>query len=399
MIDPKDIISEYSPEEICEGAEAYYAANSDPRLHIQKPFRSFTEAAESLEKLGILLSEMKLGRGMRVLDFGAGTCWISAYLQQMGCHVTSCDPSSTALEIGRKLVEANPFIEHDTAQYLRFNGRTIEAPDGTFDRILCYDTLHHVPNWRDIITEMVRTLKPGGIVGFKEPGYKHSSSTSAQAEMRNDIVLENDIHLDEIVDFASLEGLDFLGWKAVFPRCFDLQEYKVATKRSIFNFGRYFLKKKLFRSFKQCLGDNSIFYFSKGPAIIDSRAGEFLVATIEPVSDRFFLEAEKNSCLEALVTNSGKAVWLNETEDLFGTVMLGIHLYDVSGKKLNFDWARSRLLKSILPGESVTLKVDCPPLPKGNYFVEFDLVSEQVCWFEYARSSNSTPVRVSLVVA
>ena len=38
-----------------------------------------------------------------MLDFGAGSCWASRFLNQMGCRVISLDTSLTALNIGKEL--------------------------------------------------------------------------------------------------------------------------------------------------------------------------------------------------------------------------------------------------------------------------------------------------------
>ncbi len=398
MIDPKDIIAKYSPEEICRGAEAYYAANSDPEIHIQKPFRSFTEASESLEKLGMLLSGLQLGRGMRVLDFGAGTCWISAYLQQLGCRVTACDPSGTALEIGKKRVESNPFIAADSAVYTVFNGRKIDAPDASFDRIVCFDTFHHIPNWEAVLSEFARTLKPGGSIGFKEPGYRHSSAASSQAEMHNHVVLENDIYMDQIAEYAQTVGLDFLHWRTVTTRRFTLSQYHAARRSSFFSVARQLLGRRLFRTLRRGLEDNSIFFLSKGAPALDSRSGESLQAEITPTLAKFSAQGGEPVCLEANIVNRGRAIWLHATEDLIGTVMLGARLYNSNGEPVSLDWARARIPRDIAPGDSVSMELNGPTLPAGSYMVELDMVSEGVNWFAFAPSARGPRVRVELEI-
>ncbi|MFT3739353.1 MAG: class I SAM-dependent methyltransferase [Breznakibacter sp.] len=41
--------------------------------------------------------------------------------------------------------------------------------DGSFDLITCFGTLHHIPNVSFVLSEMVRTLKPRGIILLREP--------------------------------------------------------------------------------------------------------------------------------------------------------------------------------------------------------------------------------------
>ncbi|WP_158563296.1 class I SAM-dependent methyltransferase [Chitinophaga silvatica] len=46
---------------------------------------------------------------------------------------------------------------------------TIDFPDDHFDLIICFDTLHHIPNVKHVLTEMHRCLEPGGFLLLKEP--------------------------------------------------------------------------------------------------------------------------------------------------------------------------------------------------------------------------------------
>lgn len=44
----------------------------------------------------------------------------------------------------------------------------IEAADESYDAVFDFGIIHHVPNWRDAISEIRRTLKPGGRFFFEE---------------------------------------------------------------------------------------------------------------------------------------------------------------------------------------------------------------------------------------
>ncbi|MDR6570598.1 Methyltransferase domain-containing protein [Chitinophaga ginsengisegetis] len=45
----------------------------------------------------------------------------------------------------------------------------IDFPDNYFDLIVCFDTLHHIPNVKNVLREMYRCLEPGGHLLLKEP--------------------------------------------------------------------------------------------------------------------------------------------------------------------------------------------------------------------------------------
>jgi len=38
----------------------------------------------------------------------------------------------------------------------------ISAPDATYDAVFDFGIIHHVPEWRSVLTEIMRVLKPGG---------------------------------------------------------------------------------------------------------------------------------------------------------------------------------------------------------------------------------------------
>jgi hypothetical protein len=108
LIDPKDVMRRYSVAELNETADEYYRVMQDPDLTLRKPFQSVNETPEMLENLGALLGRLHLGKAMTVLDFGAGTCWLSRLVAQLNCAVICCDPSTAALDIGRRFFEEHP---------------------------------------------------------------------------------------------------------------------------------------------------------------------------------------------------------------------------------------------------------------------------------------------------
>ncbi|UCB45480.1 MAG: hypothetical protein JSV25_14930, partial [Spirochaetota bacterium] len=77
---------------------------------MSKPFSSTLEMPQLLYRMGLLLAGLRLGKSMVVLDFGAGSCWFSRFLNQLQCITISVDVSETALELGKKLFERLPII-------------------------------------------------------------------------------------------------------------------------------------------------------------------------------------------------------------------------------------------------------------------------------------------------
>ena len=51
----------------------------------------------------------------------------------------------------------------------QYDIQAIELPDNSIDIVLCYHILEHIPNDRDAIDELYRTLKPGGVCYIQTP--------------------------------------------------------------------------------------------------------------------------------------------------------------------------------------------------------------------------------------
>jgi len=47
--------------------------------------------------------------------------------------------------------------------------RNIDAPTGSVDAVFIFGVLHHIPNWKDALEEVARTLKKDGVLLVEEP--------------------------------------------------------------------------------------------------------------------------------------------------------------------------------------------------------------------------------------
>ena len=391
MIDPKDVMRKYTVEELCETADQYYRSVSDPTPLMSKPFTFLHETPEALHNLGLLLSGLHLGKTMKVLEFGAGTCWLSRVLTQLNCEMICCDASRTALDIGRRLFEEYPLIGSVVFKpiFLPFDGRRIDLPDESVDRIVCFDAFHHVPNPAEVIKELGRVLKKGGIAGFSEPGQGHSRTPQSQYEMSNYCVLENDIDVNEIFHFAQTAGFTELSLKAVSDMEMSLSQHNLL-------FGQpgdaESLRSELWNQTYNAMHNRAIFFLHKGPLARDSRSHIGLAHVIRIDKTDYALEAGQALRLSVTITNTGQASWLNTNSQIFGIVRLGTHLYDGDGKLVNIDFSRHELPVPVSPGETVTMSVEEYLPGSGRYRLAFDLVAEGVMWFE---NVGSTPIVVT----
>ena len=274
LVRPGDVIERFTLEELSETADEYYRRIPDPSPLMAKPFASIHEAPEMLENLGRLLSGLRLGRTMTVLDFGAGTCWLSRIITELRCRAICVDTSATALAIGRRLFAEHPPLGGTLLepQFLHFDGRRIALPDASVDRIICFDAFHHVPNQAEVLAELGRVLRPGGIAGFSEPGRNHSCQPQSQYEMRNHRVLENDIDLNGIFTLAQPAGFTALTVKLLNDSEVSLDDYNGVFDSS----PPEALRARVWNDTHNTTFNRSIFFLHKGAPGLDSRGHEGL---------------------------------------------------------------------------------------------------------------------------
>lgn len=402
LIDVRRLMAELSLEQLCRTADEYYARLDSWDFHHAKPFALIDDLPDVLIKLSAIIRGLKLLPGMSVIDFGAGTGWLSRYLTQMGLEVISLDVSKAALAIARDLYARQPVAgDQPPPRFVVFDGRRIDLPDGSVDRIVCFDAFHHVPNPAEVIGELCRVLKQGGIAGFSEPGPHHSKSPASQYEMKNYRVVENDVILEEIWADARRAGFTKLelAVNSYEPLVLSLEEHAEflsgggPTSRYV--------------EAMRCVNHNMrIFFLQKGePGPPDSRQRAGLGAQLEVRLDSSLVPASREGSpwrrpkpqlftVHATIRNSGQSIWLPSNARV-GAVNFGCHLYDPAGNLLQLGYVHAPLLpgapRAIHPGETLSVDVEIPAPRRGEYLLEFDLVSEAVCWF--GMHGHSQPVR------
>jgi 2-polyprenyl-3-methyl-5-hydroxy-6-metoxy-1,4-benzoquinol methylase len=374
------VIAERPIDDLNRAAEHYFASLTDWDEHLAKPFSQPVEVPALLANVATLLHGLQLIAGATVLEFGAGTGWLSRWLTQLGCRVIVLDVSSTALRMAKALYQRVPVIgNRPPPVFLEFDGRQIALPDGSVDRILTFDAFHHVPNPDTVIREFARVLRPGGIVGLAEPGARHSRTPMSQFEMRTYGVVENDVDVHAI--WRTARGCGFTDLKlAAFhgpPFYLSLAEYEdflaggQTTERWLTS-TRVFLR-----------DTRSVFLFKEGREVRDSRTVEGLACEIHATLVREMTGAGEPIHLEVTVRNAGTARWLaGEVE--YGGVSLGAHLYGADGAMQDFNFYLGPLSepsREIASGETLTRQVTLPPLGLGRYRIEFDCVAARVTWF------------------
>jgi 2-polyprenyl-3-methyl-5-hydroxy-6-metoxy-1,4-benzoquinol methylase len=396
-ITPAEVMRRETVESLAAGADEYYRraiADGGAAFFRRKPFHALDDSPQVLFRLGALLHGAHLTTGLHVMDYGGGTGWLSAALWEMGCHVTCVDASSTALEFAQELFEERrPWLAwpRATIRTAVTVGRTLPLSDGSVDRIICYDVLHHLSNQQEILREFSRVLRPGGVACFCEPGRHHSSARGSQDDMRSFNVLENDIVLEDVWRLGQSVGFTDIRIRPLL----DLS-YSVSIDRylSLIEKGRVTFSGR--EALMNGTVSTSIFFLHKGAFVPDSRYVSLLAATILVVPTQLEARVGASVALTITCTNTGQARWLARVSDasLLGTVNIGIDLYEESGQLLIRDWRRVSLPRDVESEETVDLACELVFADAGRFRLRLDLVSEGVGWFR----AECTPTDIPVVI-
>ena len=92
----------------------------------------------------------------KILEIGAGTGRIAKHYGINVRDLTLLDPAENMLKRAMDLLpHAKPIVGYS---------EKMNFPSNTFDKIVCYDSLHHWQNQLKGLKEAYRVLKPGGII-------------------------------------------------------------------------------------------------------------------------------------------------------------------------------------------------------------------------------------------
>jgi len=101
-------------------------------------------------------------QGKDVLDLGCAGGFMAEALAARGAHVTGIDPAADAIDAARVHARATGLrIGYDVGV-----GEALPYDDSSFDAVVCVDVLEHVADLHKVLSEVARTLRPGGLFLF-----------------------------------------------------------------------------------------------------------------------------------------------------------------------------------------------------------------------------------------
>jgi 2-polyprenyl-6-hydroxyphenyl methylase/3-demethylubiquinone-9 3-methyltransferase len=97
-----------------------------------------------------------------VLDLGCAGGFMAEAMAARGANVTGIDPAVEAIVAARSHARTGGLsIAYDVGV-----GEALPYADGTFDAVVCVDVLEHVRDLKQVLAEVARVLRPGGLFLF-----------------------------------------------------------------------------------------------------------------------------------------------------------------------------------------------------------------------------------------
>ena len=146
-----------------------------------------------------------------ILDFGAGSGWVSEFCARMGLQTVAFDIHGDLQACLENRAQADCRIDWRLLSFAHGDGHAMPFESGVFGHLLCYDTLHHMHDYARVFSEFFRVLRGGGRGIFVEPGARHSTSPETiafvEAQKKHDPTwIERDVVLEEIDQIARAAG-------------------------------------------------------------------------------------------------------------------------------------------------------------------------------------------------
>jgi SAM-dependent methyltransferase len=358
----------------------------------------YTDSLPYMFSFTLAVTALDCKVGDLILDFACGTGWISEWLKRLGYQTVSIDISTVLLGFAKKRMACDSRINLDDfpAHFVACDSEKLPFKAETFDGIICMNSLHHMRDYLIIFNEMYRVLKGNGRAAFSEPGRIHSKSPSSVREMEESGVLERDIVLSDIYDKALRVGFREVTIRPMpHPNSVDFTYLK--WQRFLNNMPG--VGEEYLQNVRNCVEQgNPIFALHKGltERQRDSRKPGLLRARIKVVEAPDTVMCGSEMIFKFTVKNIGDTLWLSENRKFGGYVTLGVKLLAGDRRTIDDKLKRAPLPRDIKPGESVEVSTRLgAPLEKGKHILKFDMVCEEITWFE---SAGSEPAFVQVEV-
>lgn len=167
--------------------------------------------------LTVDLDRFPVGPGDRVLDMGCGGGRHAFALYRQGADVVALDRSASDLADVEAMFQAMreagevPLVAR--ARAVRGDAYALPFADGSFDAVVAAEVLEHLPEDERAMAELVRVVRPGGLVAVTVPRWGPEKVCWALSDAYHEVE-GGHVRIyrgDELVDRLVRAGLEPLG--------------------------------------------------------------------------------------------------------------------------------------------------------------------------------------------
>jgi ubiquinone/menaquinone biosynthesis C-methylase UbiE len=142
-------------------------ANNLPKNWTGERLETFIHNENAIEHLHRYALAIEMVRGKIVLDIACGEGYGSSLLSQHAQKVTGVDIDTDTVEAARTK------YQRSNLQFLQGSADAIPLADASTDIVVSFETLEHHDKHQEMLLEIKRVLKPGGILIMSTPDKKY----------------------------------------------------------------------------------------------------------------------------------------------------------------------------------------------------------------------------------
>ena len=122
-----------------------------------------------------LCQRLNLSEGSKVLDAGAGSGFVAAYMaEKHGLHVTGIDVTTVHVRDAQNIIQSRGLQEQVSVQMGDYHDLSAFS-DASFDGIYTMETFVHADDPMKVLSNFHRLLKPNGVLVLHEAEFQYDS--------------------------------------------------------------------------------------------------------------------------------------------------------------------------------------------------------------------------------